>query len=107
MFDFLQELCGLEWVDLGEYEYDEVMIDPDPGRFCVRAALDRNRVSVILRMGDNSHLWIPFEEFKVCGNGMEPDFDDMKIVDFGQTLRLGNYEAAVDHLITLSRAELR
>ena len=44
-------------------------------------------------------LDVPFSIFKPTGNGIEPDFDDIEIIDDGQTLRLGKYEAIFDSVL--------
>jgi len=52
--------------------------------------------SVVLIRGDLTSLVVPFAWFSPRPNGPKPDFSDFEIVDTGQTIRLGEYEAASD-----------
>lgn len=44
-------------------------------------------------------LTVPFVAFETSGDGTIPDFDRFSVVDFGQTIRLGDYEAASDAVL--------
>lgn len=49
--------------------------------------------------GNLKSLTVPFTAFKRSGDGAEPDFDSFSVIDSGQTVKLGDYEAAVDALL--------
>lgn len=51
---------------------------------------------VLVYRGSFEPILVPFDVFRPAGNGLVPNFDDFAITDSGQTLRLGEYEAAVD-----------
>jgi hypothetical protein len=44
-------------------------------------------------------LTVPFSAFAKSGDGTVPDFDAFSVTDCGQTVKLGNYEAAVDAIL--------
>jgi len=44
-------------------------------------------------------LTVPFSAFEKSGDGTEPDFNAFSVIDCGQTVKLGEYEAAVDALL--------
>jgi DNA-binding Xre family transcriptional regulator len=44
-------------------------------------------------------LTVPFSAFEMSGAGTKPDFKAFSVTDCGQTVRLGNYEAAVDAIL--------
>jgi DNA-binding Xre family transcriptional regulator len=44
-------------------------------------------------------LTVPFSAFEVSGSGTKPDFNEFALIDCGQTVRLGDYEAAVDAIL--------
>ena len=44
-------------------------------------------------------LTVPFSTFEKSGDGTEPDFNKFAVIDCGQTVQLGNYEAAVDAIL--------
>lgn len=49
---------------------------------------------VVLIKMDNSEIDVPFEWFKPTSLGVEPDFDNLSIIDFGYSIKLGQYEAS-------------
>lgn len=49
--------------------------------------------------GDLKPLAVPFSAFEKSGNGTEPDFTKFAVIDCGQTVQLGDYEAAVDAIL--------
>lgn len=59
---------------------------------------DENQVIVLWR-GDLESLTVPFAAFEPSGDGVTPDFGRLSVTDFGQTIRLGEYEAAADAIL--------
>jgi DNA-binding Xre family transcriptional regulator len=49
--------------------------------------------------GNLESLTVPFAAFEKSGDGTEPNFDAFSVIDSGQTVKLGNYEAAVDAVL--------
>lgn len=49
--------------------------------------------------GNLDSLTVPFAAFEKSGDGTEPNFDAFSVIDCGQTVKLGDYEAAVDALL--------
>ena len=49
--------------------------------------------------GDFQTIVVPKSAFPPNGTGVQPDFDDIAVTDYGNTLRLGRYEAAFDALL--------
>ena len=44
-------------------------------------------------------MTVPFSTFEESGDGTERDFNTFAMIDCGQTVRLGDYEAAVDAIL--------
>ena len=44
-------------------------------------------------------LTVPFSAFEKSGDGTRPDFNELSVIDCGQTVQLGDYEAAVDAIL--------
>lgn len=44
-------------------------------------------------------LIVPFDNFPPAGDGVAPNFSDLRITDSGQTIALGKYEAAADAIL--------
>lgn len=49
--------------------------------------------------GDLQPLTVPFSAFEKSGKGTKPDFSKFSVIDCGQTVELGDYEAAVDAIL--------
>jgi DNA-binding Xre family transcriptional regulator len=49
--------------------------------------------------GDLASLTVPCSAFARSVNGAEPNFAAFSVIDCGQTVKLGNYEAAVDAIL--------
>jgi DNA-binding Xre family transcriptional regulator len=49
--------------------------------------------------GNLMPLTVPFSAFEKSGNGTKPDFNEFAVIDCGQTVQLGDYEAAVDAIL--------
>lgn len=49
--------------------------------------------------GDLKPLTVPFSAFEESGTGTKPDFSKFAVIDCGQTVRLGDYEAAADAIL--------
>ncbi|MFO7906239.1 MAG: hypothetical protein R6U98_26515, partial [Pirellulaceae bacterium] len=65
----------------------------------VGGSLDRATDTITFWRGNLKPLTVPFSAFGKSGNGTEPDFSRFSMVDSGQTVRLGDYEAAVDAIL--------
>jgi hypothetical protein len=49
--------------------------------------------------GDLDSLLVPIVTFRVTPHGPKPDLDAMQLTDCGQTVKLGEYEAAADAIL--------
>jgi hypothetical protein len=55
--------------------------------------------AVILYRGSLEPLVVPLTWFRPRPGGPRPDLDRLAITDYGQTVRLGDYEAAADAIL--------
>ena len=60
---------------------------------------DQETQTVRLWLSDGSTFNFPFSHFEISGDGTIPDFNDFSIIDHGNTIKFGNYEAAMDALV--------
>ena len=65
----------------------------------IGGAADRDEKSVVLYRGDLEPLIVPLPWFKARPKGPKPDASKLEVTDFGQTVRLGDYEAATDAIL--------
>ncbi|HEX8359461.1 MAG TPA: helix-turn-helix transcriptional regulator [Longimicrobium sp.] len=54
---------------------------------------------LILYRGDLDRVVVPFNWFTEKPATVQPAFDSLEIIDYGQTVRLGSYEAATDAIL--------
>lgn len=77
----------------------EVLASPNRGDLAVGALVSAPREVVVMIRGNLERTVVPWTWFRATPNGAAPDFDDVEVVDSGLTLRLGQYEAAVDAIL--------
>lgn len=65
----------------------------------IGGGVDTATETITFWRGDLRPLAVPFSAFDRSGDGTEPDFDRFSIIDCGQTVLLGKYEAAVDAIL--------
>jgi helix-turn-helix protein len=80
-------------------ELVEVLASRRRGEFFIGGVVDKQDEVVVLYRGNMEPLLVPTSWFEPSGNGVRPDFDDFGVTDFGQTVRLGEYEAAADAIL--------
>jgi hypothetical protein len=84
---------------LGAKEIAEVLVDRHPENLFVGGAVDSDDKALVLYRGSLERLVVPFSWFRARPHGARPDFSDFEVVDHGQTVRLGNYEASADTIL--------
>lgn len=62
-------------------------------------AVDKQAAAITLIWGDLRQHVLPFRFFSDFPSAVRPDFDDIEIVDCGQTLRFGKHEASADSIL--------
>lgn len=88
-------------------ELAEVLASPRRANLFVGGVVVAAAKSVLLFRGNLESLLVPFALFKPRPNGPAPNFSDFEIVDWGQTVRLGQYEAAGDAILYELDSEFR
>jgi hypothetical protein len=80
-------------------ELAEVLLDDRKGDLVIGGIVDHSTKKLILWRGSLEPLPIPFAAFTPSGEGVSPDFEQFRVIDYGQTIQLGRYEAATDALL--------
>jgi hypothetical protein len=75
-------------------EQDVVMVDA-ADRF-IGGSVDLKAKALTLLRGDKPALVAPFSIFPPSGDGTAPDFTRLRLIDYGRTIALGDYEASAD-----------
>jgi hypothetical protein len=77
----------------------EILVDPDRQNFFIGGAVTPAFKSLVLYRGDLEPVVVPWSWFRARPSGPKPDFSDFEIIDAGQTVRLGDYEAATEAIL--------
>jgi len=80
-------------------ELAEVLRAENRADLFVGGIVNQGTETITFWRGDLQSLTVPFSAFEESGDGTVPDFTSFAVVDFGQTVRLGEYEAAVDAIL--------
>jgi hypothetical protein len=77
----------------------EILAGPDRRNFFIGGAVSPAFKSLILYRGDLEPIVVPWSWFRARPSGPKPDFADFEVIDAGQTVRLGDYEAATEAIL--------
>ncbi len=84
---------------ISEDELKEVLAHKNPAKFFIGVSVNSETNELVFLTGDNRQIVAPFSLFKTSGDGTKPDFSDVAIIDYGQGVRLGVYEASVEAIL--------
>ena len=85
----------------------DVLVSAEREDLLIGAAVDAEARSVVLYRGSLEPLVVPLAWFKARRGGPKPDPVDFEVIDSGQTVRLGPYEAATDAILYEFDADYR
>ncbi len=88
-------------------ELAEVLASEDRHDLFVAGFVDLPTETLTLYRGDFEKLSVPLSIFMSSGTGVEPDPSALELNDYGQTVRLGEYEAATDAILYEADPEYR
>lgn len=77
----------------------DVLKQSNRSDFCIGGSVDPDHRMVVLVRGDLDVLSVPMTSFEATADGVKPDFGDFDVIDFGQTLRFGEYHASFDAVL--------
>lgn len=84
---------------LAPQELAEVLDSPHRDDLFIGGFVNPAAKTITFWRGDLNSLTVPLAAFAPSGDGMKPNFDDVEVIDSGQTVRMGGYEAAVDAIL--------
>jgi DNA-binding Xre family transcriptional regulator len=88
-------------------ELAEVLEAKNRSDLFIGGSVDQATATITFWRGDLMPLMVSFSAFETSGDGTRPDFHKFSVIDCGQTVRLGHYEAAVDALLYENDPEFR
>jgi hypothetical protein len=80
-------------------ELAEVLKAKNRADLLIGGFVNKTTQTITLWRGNLESLTVPFSAFEKSGEGTVPDFNSFSVIDCGQTIKLGNYEAAVDAIL--------
>ena len=80
-------------------ELAEVLEAENRSDLFIGGNVDNATETITFWRGHLKPLTVPYSAFAKSGDGMDPDFQTFAVIDCGQTVRLGDYEAAVDAIL--------
>jgi len=80
-------------------ELAEVLADEGRGDLFIGGYADMENQTLTLVRGDLRRLSVPLSMFRPSGTGATPDPSGLTFTDCGNTVRLGEYEAAADAIL--------
>ena len=75
-----------------------VIVDPRRAEYFIGGYVNPSDRVVVLYRGDFSSLVVPLDWFR-NSNTVKADPEDFEVIDCGQTIRLGAFEAASDAIL--------
>jgi hypothetical protein len=89
------------WTDSREHwlaprEMFEVLTLPDAKKYIIGGLVDQQTCTLTVYRGDLGTVTVPLSVFKPSGVGLEPDPTAFSVIDGGQAIRMGRYEATAD-----------
>ena len=88
-------------------ELGEVLADERRGDLFIGGYADLQNQALTLVRGDLQRLSVPLSMFQPSGVGDIPDPSRLAFADYGNTVRLGDYEAAADAILYEADADYR
>lgn len=80
-------------------EIAEILGLPDSEDYFIGGIVDKANDSVILYRGNLVPITLPLHWFEAGPDSPHPDPDDFEIIDFGQTVRMGEFEAGTEAVL--------
>jgi len=94
---FKSVIAGAELLELNDLL--EVVDSHKRRDLFIGGTVDPDDQALVLYRGDFTSLLVPFAWFEPRPVAGPPDWTKFEITDFGQTLRMGDYEAAADAIL--------
>ena len=88
-------------------ELKEALAAPNRDELFVGGVIDSTSKLIVLFRGTLDPVVVPFAWFNRRNPNPGPDFNDFEITDYGQTVRLGEYEATTDVILYAHDPEYR
>lgn len=87
------------WSGLPDDQFLEIKYAPDAADRFIGGHVNRDEKRVKFIRGNLKSIKVPFDWFTPAGDGVHPDFDDLKVDDYGETVALGEYEVSTRSIL--------
>jgi len=76
-----------------------VLLSDEKKDLFISGVIDETSETLTLWRGDRTSMVVPLSTFRPTGLGVHPDWNRFEIIDFGQTLQFGDYQAGSDAVL--------
>ncbi|MFO0809044.1 MAG: helix-turn-helix transcriptional regulator [Gemmataceae bacterium] len=98
---------GYRWLPKDELLEALLAKRTDRSELLLAGATDPVTETVTFVRGNFDVLVVPFSEFGPSGDGIAPDFSNIRVTDYGRTIAFGDYEASADAILYRADPEYR
>ena len=88
-------------------EFAEVLASPNRQNLLIGGTADSQSETLTFWRGDGSSFIVSFKAFRPSAAGLAPNFKALAISDYGQTIKLGDYEASAEAVLFENDPEYR
>lgn len=88
-------------------ELSEILACDARSNYIIAGQINLKDSSVLLCRGNLEVITVPWSWFRETNSVVAPEFLIMELIDFGQTVKLGKYEVAVDTILYAFDAKYR
>ncbi|HWE87262.1 MAG TPA: helix-turn-helix transcriptional regulator [Terracidiphilus sp.] len=92
---------------LKKEELAEIWNLPDRRDRFIGGTVDEGSKTITLWRGNFESITVPFDAFHPTANGVRPDFKRFSVLDYGQTLKFGEYESDTEPVFYEYAADFR
>lgn len=85
----------------------DVLAAPNAADLFIGGLVNNEDAKLVLYRGNFDYLIVPFSWFTAGPGSPQPDFSDFEVIDWGNTIRLGQYEGASDAVLYEFDADYR
>lgn len=76
---------------MNQEDINTAIAAPNSDELVIDVGVDVKNELLIIKRANSIVFNVPFSWFQKTANGIEPDWNDVEIIDCGQTIRLGKY----------------
>jgi len=93
------DVSKLEMKFLPEKQVREILLENNYQNYFIGVGVDSKEKVVVLYRANMELIVVPFSWFTSSRSKVKADFENVRITDYGNTVALGEFEAATDAIL--------